>query len=261
MNGESYDIVVCGTGITESILSGLLAMEGMKVLHIDRNGYYGDSGASLNLTSLWKKFLPDKEVPKELGQNRDWNVDLIPKFVMAYGKLVKLLFKTQVSYYLRWRAVDGSYVYQWKEGGFFSKEGGKIEKVPSNDKEALSSDLMSLFEKRRCQKFFKYVQDFEEKDKTTHKKTSPQGKSFRQWIADFSLEENTIDFVGHAIALHTNEEFMDRPAIETIEKIKLYMESVGTNINFLYGEKYIMLYYIVLYCIVVKFYRILYYVK
>ena len=231
MNGE-YDIVVCGTGITESILSGLLAMEGMKVLHIDRNGYYGDSGASLNLTALWKKFLPGKEVPKELGQNRDWNVDLIPKFVMAYGKLVKLLFKTQVSYYLRWRSVDGSYVYQWKEGGFFSKEGGKIEKVPANDKEALSSDLMSLFEKRRCQKFFKFVQDFEVEDKKSHKKNSPIGKSFRQWITDFSLEENTIDFVGHAVALHTNEDFMDRPALETIDKIKLYMESVGKSTIF-----------------------------
>lgn len=227
MKGESYDVVVCGTGITESVLSGLLAMDGMKVLHVDRNSYYGDAGASLNLTALWNKFKPNEGVPKALGQNRDWNVDLIPKFVMAYGKLVKLLFKTQVSYYLRWRAVDGSYVYQWKEGGFFSKEGGKIEKVPSNDKEALGSDLMSLFEKRRCQKFFKYVQDFEMEDKKTHKKSSPVGKTFRQWIGDFSLEDNTIDFVGHSVALHTTEKFMDRPALETIDKVKLYMESVG----------------------------------
>ena len=229
MNGEEYDVVVCGTGITESILSGLLAMDGMRVLHIDRNSYYGDSGASLNLSSLWKKFKPMEEVPKSLGQNRDWNVDLIPKFVMAYGKLVKLLFKTQVSYYLRWRPVDSSYVYQWKKGGFFSKKGGKIEKVPSNDKEALTSDLMSLFEKRRCQKFFKYVQNFELEDKKTYGKKSPIGLSFRQWIGEFSLEENTIDFVGHAVALHTDDEFMDSPAIDTVEKIKLYMESVGRN--------------------------------
>jgi len=37
-----------------------------------------------------------------------------------------------------------------KEKGVFSKGGAKIEKVPTSDKEALSSDLMGLFEKRRC---------------------------------------------------------------------------------------------------------------
>jgi len=44
-----------------------------------------------------------------------------------------------------------------KEGGLFSSGGAKIFKVPTNDKEALHSDLMGLFEKRRCQKFFKYI--------------------------------------------------------------------------------------------------------
>jgi len=37
-----------------------------------------------------------------------------------------------------------------KEGGIFSKGGPKIEKVPGTPKEALSSDLMSFMEKRRC---------------------------------------------------------------------------------------------------------------
>jgi Rab GDP dissociation inhibitor len=39
---------------------------------------------------------------------------------------------------------------QNKEGGFFSKGGVRIEKVPATAKEALNSDLMGLFEKRRC---------------------------------------------------------------------------------------------------------------
>jgi len=76
---------------------------------------------------------------------------------MSNGKLVKILLKTRVARYLEWKSIDGTYVYQMKEGGMFSKGGPKIEKVPSNDKEALKSDLMGLFEKRRCQKFFKFV--------------------------------------------------------------------------------------------------------
>jgi Rab GDP dissociation inhibitor len=43
----------------------------------------------------------------------------------------------------------------------------------------------------------------------------------------FSLEENTVDFVGHAVALYSNDLFMSRPAVEALEKIKLYMDSIG----------------------------------
>ena len=50
-------------------------------------------------------------------------------------------------------------------------------------------------------------------------------------ITKFSLEANTIDFIGHAVALYTNDDFLDKPAFETIERIKLYMNSIG-----LYGD-------------------------
>ena len=93
-------------------------------------------------------FRPNEKVPDELGHNRDWSIDLVPKFVMANGKLVKMMIKTEVSNYLNWKSVDGSYVYQYSKGGYFSSAGGSIKKVPGNDKEALSSDLMGLFEKR-----------------------------------------------------------------------------------------------------------------
>lgn len=38
---ENYDVIVLGTGLTECILSGLLSVEGKKVLHIDRQDFYG----------------------------------------------------------------------------------------------------------------------------------------------------------------------------------------------------------------------------
>jgi len=227
MDGEEYDIVIMGTGVTESILSGLFSMEGKKILHVDSNPFYGGSGASLNLTSLWKKFKPQEAVPEELGQNRDWNIDLIPKFVMAYGKLVKMIIKTEVSHYLSWKCVEGTYVYQYKKGGMFSNAGGVIQKVPANDKEALASDLMSLFEKRRCHKFYKFLNKFDEQKPETFPKRDPFKSTFAQFIEEFGLEDSTIDFLGHAVALYTTEEFMSAPAVEVIRKMQLYMDSVG----------------------------------
>ena len=82
------------------------------------------------------------------GRGRDWNVDLIPKFLMANGQLVKLLIHTGVTRYLEFKSIDGSYVLG---------KSGKISKVPADEKEALSSDLMGLFEKRRFKNFLVYV--------------------------------------------------------------------------------------------------------
>lgn len=50
----------------------------------------------------------------------DWNVDLVPKFIMACGKLVKILLHTKVTRYLEFKSVDGSYVFK----------DGKVQKVP-----------------------------------------------------------------------------------------------------------------------------------
>lgn len=219
-------MVVCGTGLVECILSGLLSQEGKKVLHVDRNPFYGGEGASLNLTNLWKLFRPGKNSPPELGQNRDWNIDLIPKYIISGGKLVKILLKTRVSKYLEWKSIDGTYVFQTKEKGFFTKGGYKIEKVPATDTEALKSDLMGLFEKRRCKKFFTFVQGFEPGNPKTHEGVNVQ-KSTKEMLDKFELEPNTIDFIGHAVALYTDEQFMQMPAIRVIDKIKLYMDSMG----------------------------------
>ncbi|CAN1354044.1 Guanosine nucleotide diphosphate dissociation inhibitor 1 [Linum perenne] len=155
---EEYDVIVLGTGLKECILSGLLSVDGLKVLHMDRNDYYGGESASLNLIQLWKRFRGTEQPPANLGSSRDYNVDMIPKFMMANGNLVRVLIHTDVTKYLSFKAVDGSFVYNK----------GKVHKVPATDMEALKSPLMGIFEKRRARKFFIYVQDFNESDPKTH---------------------------------------------------------------------------------------------
>lgn len=228
---EEYDAIICGTGLKECIISGLLAQKGKKVLHLDRNSYYGADCASLNLTNLWEKFRPGQDPPAEFGHNRDWNVDMIPKFVMANGKLVKMLLKTTVDKYLEWKTVEGTYVYQYSKGGFFSSGGGKIFKVPGNDSEALKSSLMGLWEKKRCKNFFVYIQDIEEDNPDTWGKIDIKAQPMADVFKKFKLEANTIDFIGHAVAMHINDNYLDEPAYLTIQKIKLYIDSIGR-----YGE-------------------------
>lgn len=76
---EEYDVIILGTGLTECILSGVLSVQGKKVLHMDRNSYYGAEATSMTpLETLYQKFGEDK-APETMGRGRDWNVDLIPK--------------------------------------------------------------------------------------------------------------------------------------------------------------------------------------
>jgi RAB protein geranylgeranyltransferase component A len=44
-----YDVIICGTGLVESIVSCAASRCGLEVLHLDRNDYYGSNFASFNL--------------------------------------------------------------------------------------------------------------------------------------------------------------------------------------------------------------------
>lgn len=225
---EEYDVIVMGTGLKECILSGLLSVKGKKVLHLDRNGYYGGDCASLNITNLWQKFKPGVEPPKEFGHNRDWNVDLVPKFIMANGVLVKMLLHTKVTRYLEWKCVDGSYVYQLQKSGMFSSSmKAVVHKVPSNDSEALKSPLMGLFEKKRCRDFYIYCQDIDFNNPKTWKDININTQPMRDVFKKFKLEDNTIDFLGHAVALYNDDNYLQAPAAESLKKIQLYVDSLG----------------------------------
>ena len=65
---EEYDVIVLGTGFVECVLSGLLSVDGKKVLHMDRNDYYGGASASLNLAQLWEKMDREGTPPDSLGR-------------------------------------------------------------------------------------------------------------------------------------------------------------------------------------------------
>jgi Rab GDP dissociation inhibitor len=212
---EEYDAVILGTGLKECILSGVLSVEGKKVLHMDRNSYYGGESASLNLNQLFEKF-KNAAAPSNLGASREYNVDVIPKFLMSCGTLVQILVKTDVTRYLEFKAVDGSFVVHQ----------GKVYKVPSTGAEALKSSLMGILEKRRCQKFLEFIAEYEEDNPKTQQGLDLKKNTIQEVFNHFGLKPDTIDFLGHAMALRDNDSYLTTPAIDTVHRLRLYAESV-----------------------------------
>ncbi|XP_074223298.1 rab GDP dissociation inhibitor beta-like isoform X2 [Camelus bactrianus] len=171
---EEYDVIVLGTGLTECILSGIMSVNGKKVLHMDRNLYYGGESASIMLLEdLYKRFKIPGAPPASMGRGRDWNVDLIPKFLMANGH------------------------------------------------------LMGLFEKHRFRKFLVFVASFDEKDPRTLEGIDPGKTAMRKVYKKFNLGQDVMDFTGHALALYRTDDYLDQPCVETINRIKLYSESLA----------------------------------
>ena len=212
---NNFDVIALGTGFKECLLSGLLSVAGKKVLHLDRNDFYGAECASLNITQFFQKFF-GKAPPESLGHNRDWNIDLIPKFIMADGLLVKTLIHTKVNESLNFQLIAGSYVYKDK----------KVDKVPCTAAEALSTSLVGFLEKRRLKNFLEGVNDYVEHPKNAKYANIPKTTAF-DYMKGAGLDPSTMTFIGHAMALEPDDTYLKRSAKELIDKMELYGNSIS----------------------------------
>lgn len=216
---ETYDYVVLGTGLKECILGGLLSREKKSILQMDRNSYYGGESASLNLEQLFEKFTDGKsgEIDKKFGRTRDYCVDLCPKYLMACGNLVKVLLHTRVTRYLEFKSIAGSYVQR-----------DKLHKVPASASEARSSKMLGIMEMMRYTSFLKFIYNYEHSESKTHVKNwDMEKKTARELYKYYKCSENIQAFTGHSIALYLDDDYLDKPALEFIERVKLYAFSVS----------------------------------
>jgi Rab GDP dissociation inhibitor len=124
---------------------------------------------------------------------------------------------TDVTRYLEFKQIAGSFVYR----------DGKISKVPSTEMEAVKSPLMGLFEKRRAKKFFEFLQNWKDEDPATHQGINLDTATMRTVYEKFGLEPGTQDFIGHAMALYLDDDYIDKSARPTYERIVLYTSSMA----------------------------------
>lgn len=136
---------------------------------------------------------------------------------MSSGEFVDILSNLDLSRYIEFVQIEGSFVY---------RDGKGICKVPSTPGEAASSSLMGFFEKRRAAGFFKYCANVDLDNPTTWNRINLHATNTGELFKSFDLDSNTIDFIGHALALHANDAYLRQPAFGTVQRIKLYMDSM-----------------------------------
>ena len=102
---------------------------------------------------------------------------------------------------------------------------------------------MGLFEKRRFRNLLVWINEYDENDPKTYKDIPPNMRMIDAF-KKFDLSQDTIDFTGHALALHSDDEwvsekleriyipfsflsYLQKPVLESIKRIKLYSESLA----------------------------------
>lgn len=40
----------------------------------------------------------------------------------------------------------------------------------------------------------------------------------------YGIDDNTIDFIGHSLALHRDDRFLSEPALDTVKRVKVHTE-------------------------------------
>uniref|UniRef100_A0A3P8UQB1 Zgc:112334 n=1 Tax=Cynoglossus semilaevis TaxID=244447 RepID=A0A3P8UQB1_CYNSE len=179
---QEYDVIVLGTGLKECILSGLMSLSGKKVLHIDKNPYYGGESACIS-------------------------------------PLEEILLHTEVTRYLDFKVIEGSFVYK----------AGKMHKVPAAEEEVQATDLMGMFDKRRFRKLLVFAQNFDERNPRTYQDVDPIKTTARDLFCRFDLGLDVMELIGHSIALHGSDSYLDQPCVETIRRVRLYSESLSRH--------------------------------
>ncbi|KAK3163480.1 hypothetical protein QOZ80_1AG0004270 [Eleusine coracana subsp. coracana] len=176
----SFDVVICGTGLPESVLAAACAAAGKTVLHVDPNPFYGSLYSSVPLPSLPSFLSPDPSVPlspptssgddshtvvdlhrrnifSEVETSgaapepsRRFTVDLVgPRVLYCADEAVDLLLRSGGSHHVEFKSVEGGSLLYWE---------GQLYPVPDSRQAIFKDATLKLKEKNVLFRFFKLVQ-------------------------------------------------------------------------------------------------------
>jgi Rab GDP dissociation inhibitor len=82
------------------------------------------------------------------------------------------------------------------------------------------------------------VQDYDAANPKTHEGMNMNTTTAKQLYEYFGLDGQTIEFIGHSIALYRDDTYLSEPALDLVLRTKLYHDSLyrfeGTNAPYIY---------------------------
>ncbi|KAM0680080.1 hypothetical protein GINT2_001772 [Glugoides intestinalis] len=213
---EAYDYLIVGTGLVETAISSILSEKKYRILHIDTAHVYGNEFSTLQYNQLLEHFGVTDGSPEFITKTREFNIDLTPKLLLQDSPMKDFLLKSNIQDIVTFTSIKGSYLFTDKQ-----------HSVPTNEAQALRSSAVSMMQKYKVINFFWNARNYY-KDGIT---TSTSSKTMKEEFKAHGLSNESMDFIGHAIALNLDDKYLERPALITYKNIFRYVSSIACYEN------------------------------
>ncbi|GAV83048.1 GDI domain-containing protein [Cephalotus follicularis] len=255
----TYDLIVVGTGLAESVIAAAASSAGKSVLHLDPNPFYGSHFASLSLPDL-SSFLHQnpRPSPTQIPSNNHsdftavnlattspyshvqisnfapeiidpnstkFNLDVSgPRVLFCADKSIDLIQKSGAHFYLNFESIDSSFIADSK---------GELTSVPDSRAAIFKDKSLSLIEKNMLMRFFKLVQQHLVIDGDAKISEDDLETPFVDFLTKMKLPPKIKSIILYAIAMvDFDQDSKDdcRELLKTrdgIDQLALYNSSIG----------------------------------
>ncbi|KAK3363364.1 GDP dissociation inhibitor [Lasiosphaeria hispida] len=203
-----WDVVICGTGLQQSLLALSLSRSSKSILHIDPNNYYGgaDAAFSLQEAESWASSIAagtdnDRGTFKSasttkpdgntgLSFPRAYSLALSPQLIHARSKLLSQLVSSRAYRQVEFLAVGSFFIFKPSTS---SGQKPSLVRIPSTREDVFSTTAIPTKAKRGLMKFLKFVLNYDSEQRLATWQPYADGPltDFLQWEFKMDAELQT----------------------------------------------------------------------
>ncbi|KAJ5887428.1 hypothetical protein N7495_007469 [Penicillium taxi] len=255
----SWDVIIAGTGLAQSLLALALSRSGKKILHLDQNPYYGGSEAAFSLEEAqeWMNSVNEHpgqspfedvkvftassqtvaessdlvEVPPvvrpKLAASRAYTLSLSPYFLYTRSQLISILISSKVYRQLEFMAVGSWWVHSADHTNSQISDFSDIRdfhRVPGNREDIFADTHISMKSKRTLMKFLRHISKVEDEE------TDNGGENLSMSFGDYLSSNFSVPQYLHnpLISLSLSQlSSQDTTANYAVPRVKRHLASIG----------------------------------
>ncbi|KAI1449128.1 GDP dissociation inhibitor-domain-containing protein [Annulohypoxylon stygium] len=212
---EPWEVVICGTGLQQSLLALALSRSKKRIVHLDPNDYYGEYEAAFSLqeADTWAaRYGGDSATGESEKRNifrhartwthpdakenglsfpRAYSLALAPHIIHTRSKLLSQLVSSRAYRQVEFLAVGSFFVYDAEA----SDDSSKLARIPSSREDVFSTQAIPAKSKRLLMKFLKFVIDYDSEEQKPVWQGREQMLLSEFLVTEFKLDENLRKYI------------------------------------------------------------------